>query len=228
MYENLTITVVLPAYNEGKNISKFIKDIEELGIVDQIVAVNNNSNDNTEDEIKKNKVIYLNAEIQGFGAAVKKGIYFSKTDLIIICEPDGSFKAKDILKMMKYKKDFDAVFTSRTGDIKNFYLKYGNIIYAKILSLIFNGPKLSDVGSSLRLFNKKDLDKFKNKLNSDGPELQIELTINLIKQKIKIIEIPIEYTNRIGKSNYTGSFYSSLIVALRFTKVVLKKIFNFI
>ncbi len=53
MYENQTITVVLPAFNEGKNISKFIKDIEELDIVDQIVAVNNNSTDNTEEEIKK-------------------------------------------------------------------------------------------------------------------------------------------------------------------------------
>ena len=56
MYENQTITVVLPAYNEGKNISKFIKDIKELNIVDQIVAVNNNSTDNTEDEIKKIKL----------------------------------------------------------------------------------------------------------------------------------------------------------------------------
>lgn len=36
-----------------------------------------------------------------------------------------------------------------------FYLKYGNRIYAKFISLLFNGPKLSDVGSSFRVFKKK-------------------------------------------------------------------------
>ena len=90
--------------------------------------------------------------------------------------------------MMEFKKISMLYLHQEQVVLKIFYLKYGNIIYAKILSLIFNGPKLSDVGSSLRLFNKKDLDMFQNKLNSDGPELQIELTINLIKQKLKLLK----------------------------------------
>ena len=226
MYQNKTLSLVLPAYNEGLNISNFINAVKKLNVVDQIIGVNNNSKDNTEQEIKKNNIVYLNADKQGFGAAVKEGLKNCKTDLILICEPDGSFEANDILKLLNLINDYDAVFTSRTSSMKNYYLKYGNILYAKILSLVFRGPKLSDVGSSLRLFKKVHLEKFINTLKSDGPELQIELTINFFRQKINIIEIDINYLDRLGASNYTVNFIGSLNVAIKFTKVVLIKLFK--
>ena len=110
--------------------------------------------------------------------------------------------------------------------MKNIYLKYGNIIYAKLLSFIFGGPSISDVGSSLRLFKKKDLKTFIDDLKSNGPELQLELTINFFKLKIKIIEINVNYSKRLGLSNYTGNFLGSFIVALKFTKIVIIKLFK--
>ena len=78
-----------------------------------------------------------------------------------------------------------------------FYLKYGNRLYAKFLSFLFNGPKLSDVGSSFRVFKKKNFDIFKDSLKYDGPEFQLELTINLFSQKLNILEIPIEHKPRM-------------------------------
>ena len=102
MYKNKSVSIILPAYNEELSISNFILEVKKLNIVDQIIAVNNNSTDNTEYEIKKNNVTYLNATKQGFGAAVKEGLYFSNTDLILICEPDGSFQANDILKLLNH------------------------------------------------------------------------------------------------------------------------------
>tara|TARA_B100000900_G_C20545528_1_gene702365 strand:+ start:737 stop:1423 length:687 start_codon:yes stop_codon:yes gene_type:complete len=226
MYNKKTISIVMPAFNEEKSISKFIKEIKKLKIFDEIIAVNNNSSDSTEKEIKKNKVSYFFEKKQGFGASLKKGLDSVTTDLIITCEPDGSFKASDSIRLLKYSKKYDAVFTSRTNNKMNFYLKYGNKIYAMILSHLFNGPQLQDVGSSYRLFRKIDYDKFRKKLKFSGPEFQLELTINLINQKLNIIEIPVKYGKRIGKSNYTGNFYSSFKVALRFTKVVILKFFK--
>ena len=226
MFKNKTVSLVMPAYNEGLNISNFIKDVKKLNIVDQIIAVDNNSKDNTEQEIKKNDVTYLNAEKQGFGAAVIKGLWNCESDLILICEPDGSFKAKDFLKLLNLIDNYDAIFTSRTSSMKNFYLKYGNFLYAKMLSFIFSGPRITDVGSSLRLFKKRNLDLFIKDLKSEGPELQMELTINLFESNIKILEIDIDYSNRLGASNYTGNFIGSLKVAIKFTKIVLLKLFK--
>lgn len=226
MYNKKTVCIVMPAFNEENSISKFIKDTKKLGVFDEIIAVNNNSTDRTKKLILENKVSYLFEKKKGFGASLKKGLDNAKSDLIIICEPDGSFKISDSMKLLKLSKKFDAVFTTRTYSNMNFYLKYGNRLYAKILNLLFKSPKLTDVGSSFRLFKRLDYNKFKKKLRYYGPEFQLELTISLVNQNLRIIEIPIYYGQRIGKSNYTGNFYSSLKVAISFTKVVLLKFFK--
>ena len=131
MYKNKSVTVVLPVYNEDKTISKFIGDLKKLKLFDEIIAVDNNSTDNTKNEILSNNITYLTEKKQGFGASLKKGLDNVKTDLIIVCEPDGSFNANDTIKLLKNSEIYDAVFTSRTDNKMNFYLKYGNKIYEK-------------------------------------------------------------------------------------------------
>lgn len=227
MYKNQTLSIILPALNEEKSISNFIVNLKQLNIFDEIICVDNNSTDNTKNEILKNNVTYLFEDKKGYGAAVKKGLNHAKSDLLMVSEPEGSFVAKDALVLLEKLDIFDAVFTSRTfNEHMIFYLKYGNRLYAKFLSLLFNGPKLSDVGSSFRVFKKKNYDLFKNSLKYDGPEFQLELTINLFRQKLKITEIKIEHKPRIGKSHYTGNFFDSSMVVAKFTKVVFLKFFK--
>ena len=228
MYKNQTLSIILPALNEDQSISNFIVELKKLNIFDEIICVDNNSTDNTKNEIIKNNVTYLFEDKKGYGAAVKKGLNHAKTDLLMISEPEGSFVAKDSLILLSKLDENDAVFTSRTFNKHMiFYLKYGNRLYAKFLSLLFNGPKLSDVGSSFRVFKRKNFDLFKDTLKYNGPEFQLELTINLLRQKLQITEIKIEHKPRIGKSHYTGNFFDSLMVVFQFTKVVFLKLFRF-
>jgi glycosyltransferase involved in cell wall biosynthesis len=226
MYKKKTVSIILPALNEEKTVSKFIVELKELGIFDEIITVDNNSTDKTKEQILKNNITYLFEEKKGFGAAVKKGLDYAKSEFLMVCEPEGSFNAKDCIILLKQLDKYDAVFTSRTFNNMIFYLKYGNKIYAKFLSFLFDGPKLTDVGSSFRVFPKSSYDRFKHNLKCIGPEFQLELTINLIRQKTKIIEIPIEHKERIGKSHYTGNFFDSFLVVIKFSKVVFLKFFN--
>jgi len=53
MWKGKKISVVFPAYNEGKNIRKAIDEFFAIDIVDEIVVVDNNSKDNTAEEAKK-------------------------------------------------------------------------------------------------------------------------------------------------------------------------------
>jgi len=229
MLNNKKIEIILPAYNEEKSINKYIQDLENLNIFDKILVVDNNSTDSTKQQILKTTAVYLEEKKQGFGAAVKKGLSNISSEIIIISEPDGSFFASDIPKMLKYTDEYDAVFTTRTNNKMKFYLKFGNKIYGLLVSFLFGGPILSDAGSSLRLIKSSAIKDVLNNLKYDGPELQMELTISLLKKKIKIKEIEVNYQNRIGrKSVYTKNFLSSLRVLVAFTKVVLLKFFKFI
>ena len=228
MFKNKTVEIILPAYNEELSIKNYINDLEKLNIFDKILAVDNNSTDQTKNEILKTSAIYLSENSQGFGAAVKKGLSKASCDLIFISEPDGSFLSSDIFKLLDKIETYDVVFTSRTSNTIKIYLRVGNIIYGRFINLLFGGPKLSDAGSSLRLFRKDITKSLSPHLIYDGPELPMEITTSVLLKKVKVCEIDVSYTDRKGTSSYTGNFIGSLKVLLTFTKVVFLKFFRFI
>ena len=226
---NETIDLILPAYNEEKSIKKCINNFSSLNIFTNIIAIDNNSTDKTASEIKSTNAVYILEKKQGYGSAIRRGISESNSDIVIICEPDLTFSHLDIYKFLAYLEDFDCVFGTRTsksmievGAKMSWYLRYGNIIVAKILEYLFNGPSLTDVGCSYKAFKKQSIKKIETSLSVNGSHLQPELMIRLIQNKNRIIEIPIFYLKREGYSKITYSFYSSLRVAINMLYTIFK------
>lgn len=229
MYDNKTFSLILPAYNEEENIKKNIDLFFETEIFDEIIVVDNNSSDNTCNEIKKTKALYLRETIQGYGAAIRSGMKFSKSDYIVLCEPDSTFSPKDIFKFLAYIDEFDCIFGTRTTKSlihkkakMQFYLRVGNILVAKILEYMFLGPTLSDVGCTYKVISRNSYEKIKHDLTVVGSEFQPELMINLILKKIRILEIPVNYLEREGKSKITYNFISSLRLAIKMLILIFK------
>jgi len=222
MYNNKSFSLVLPAYNEEIHIQKNINYFFQTNIFDEIIVVDNNSTDNTKNEIKKTNAKYVKEEIQGYGAALRKGMELSKCDYIVLCEPDSTFSPKDIYKFLSYLDDFECIFGTRTtkaliqeGAKMQFYLRIGNIFVAKILEYLFFGPTLSDVGCTYKMISRESYNKVKNNLKVKGSEFQPELMIQLILKKVKILEIPVNYLEREGKSKITYNFFLSLKLATK-------------
>jgi glycosyltransferase involved in cell wall biosynthesis len=199
--------------------------------------VDNSSTDNTAEEIKKTSARYILETEQGYGSALIRGMKESSSDIIITCEPDLTFSHLDTYKFLVYLEDFDCVFGTRTsksmigvGSKMYSYLRYGNIIVAKLLGYLFFGPSLTDVGCSYKAFKSKSIKNVIHKLTVKGSHFQPELMIRLIESKNKIVEIPVYYLRRSGYSKITYSFYSSLRVALNMIKIILflylKKLFK--
>jgi glycosyltransferase involved in cell wall biosynthesis len=223
-----TIDLILPAYNEESSIRKCIEDFDSLNLFKEIIAVDNNSTDNTAKEIKKTRAKYILETEQGYGSALIRGIKESSSDIIITCEPDLTFSHLDIYKFLVYLEDFDCVFGTRTsksmieaGSKMYSYLRYGNIIVAKLLEYLFLGPSISDVGCSYKAFKSKSLKDVLYKLTVKGSHFQPELMIRLIEENNRIIEIPVYYLRRSGYSKITYNFYSSLKIALNMIKLIL-------
>jgi glycosyltransferase involved in cell wall biosynthesis len=227
MYKNKTISVVLPTYNEETSIKDCINNFFSTGVVDEILVVDNNSIDNTAGEIKKTAAKYIFEKQQGYGIALRTGIQNCTSDYIITCEPDGTFDAFDIFKFLLYSEKFDCVFGTRTsksmigpGAKMTFYLRYGNIIVAKMLEYFFNGPTLTDVGCTYKLISRKNYIQIHNKLKVNGSQFQPELMIHLISTKCSIVEIPINYLYRKGVSKITYNFIRSLILAIKMVYLI--------
>ena len=224
----MNLSVVLPIYNEEINVKKFIQSVHFVNKSIEIIAVDNNSNDNSKIEIKKTNAKYYFCKKKGYGAAIKLGLSKATKNLIVICEPDGTFKAKDIFKLLKYIKTYDCVFGTRTnvnyiykGAKMNFLYRIGNMLVAKLMQYLFRTTNITDVGCTLKIIRKSDYRKIKNKLTVNKSHFQPELMINLFLLKKKIIEIPVGYYRRIGYSKISNNYLNTTILAIKMILLIL-------
>lgn len=213
MWFKRSVAVILPTYREKKSIYKVIKDFESNNFIDEIVVVNNNAEEGTIDEVKKTKAKIVYENKQGYGFAIQTGINNTNADILIISEPDGSFDGNDVIKLLSYSQDFDTVFGSRThlpliqkGSDMSLLKRFGDVLLGKLVTLLFLCYPLTDLGCTLRLTNRRGWNKIKQECKSGGAILATEWVLVAAKNKIKFIEIPINYKARVGKSTLSDTF----------------------
>jgi glycosyltransferase involved in cell wall biosynthesis len=212
MYNNLTVGVVFPAYDEEQNIVSAVEDFFSTGAVDEIIVVDNNSKDRTAKLVRnKTKARLVSESKQGYGAALTRGLKESRTDLVILAEPDGTFLGRDVLKLLAYAEDFDLVLGTRTSKLliwsganMEWFLRFGNIAVAKLLEVLFNTPQLTDCGCTLRLVHRDKLPLFVDRLTVTGSHFLPEMVILARRAGLSMLEIPVNYRTRIGESKITG------------------------
>ncbi len=166
MWNNRRVSVVLPAYNEGKNVFCASREFLDIPVVDEVVVVDNNSIDETWAEASRSGARTVKEPQQGYGFALRRGLAEARGDLIVLCEPDGTFVPKDLYKLLAYAEDFDMVLGTRTtqeliwqGANMRQAIRLGNLAVAKLLELLFDGPSLSDCGCTFRLLSRSAYEK---------------------------------------------------------------------
>jgi cellulose synthase/poly-beta-1,6-N-acetylglucosamine synthase-like glycosyltransferase len=98
MWNGKSVSVVFPAYNEEENIAVAVKDFLGVGVVDEVIVVDNNSYDQTAERAREAGGRVISEATQGYGAALTRGLAEAKAELIILAEPDGTFTSRDIIK----------------------------------------------------------------------------------------------------------------------------------
>jgi glycosyltransferase involved in cell wall biosynthesis len=212
MWRNRTVSVVFPTYNEKDSIYEAIQNFLASGYVDEIVVVDNNAVEGTADEVAKTKARLVREPRQGYGYAIQRGLDEAKGDLLVISEPDGTFSGHDVVKLLAYSDDFDAVFGSRTtreliweGANMGWFLKWGNYAVAKLVEFLFNTTTLTDVGCTMRLLSKDAYKRLRGQFRVGGSHFGPEILLLTIRNRLKFVEIPVNYRERVGVSSVTGS-----------------------
>jgi glycosyltransferase involved in cell wall biosynthesis len=221
MYKGKKISVVFPAYNEEDNITEAIKDFSRE-YVDEIVVVDNNSTDNTPKLAREVGARVVKEEKQGYGYACQRALKEATGDIIILSEPDGTFEGKDIEKLLAYVDDFDLVLGTRTsrelireGANMGVFLRWGNWTLGKMIEVLYNGPSLTDVGCTLRAIRRDALQRIEKQFSVGGPHFSPEMIILALKNKLSVVEIPVNYKERKGKSKITGDKWNAFKLGLR-------------
>jgi glycosyltransferase involved in cell wall biosynthesis len=228
MWNGKTIAVILPTYRERDSIADCIRGFECLGIVDQILVVNNNAEPGTSEEVSRTSATEVLEPRQGYGAAIRRGLDEVDADLVCICEPDGTFNPTDLHKLLPFSTECNVVFGSRTvatfiwsGANMNVFLRWGNWTVAKMIEVLYNTPYLSDVGCTMRLLSRQTVDRIRPAFVGEGSSFGIELLLLAVIAEERFVQVPVNYLPRVGESSVTGQMGKTIVLGLQMIRMVL-------
>ena len=209
----MKILIIIPAYNEEKNILKVYEKIKECKELDYVV-INDASIDNTLDVCKNNNLNYINLISNlGVGGAVQTGYKYALDndyDIAIQFDGDGQHDinyidaiCKPIIEgkanICRYIKDNKSTFQS------TFMRRLGKNIISIILKICCR-VKVTDPTSGFRAIDKNIIKIFAKQYPSDCPEP--ESLVNILKLGYKVEEVPVNMNERQGGKSYISTWKS--------------------
>ena len=245
--EEPKICIIIPTYNEELSIEKVVKDFIKQKFVKHVIVIDNNSTDETVKIAKdSNAKVITKTENKGYPHSIVLGLKEAlKTDANVIgtVESDGTFNGYDLEKMVPCLNNCDMVIGSRQYQVisekdnqNSGFFVWGNFFLAKLIQMKYLSYKhmgivnLTDVGCVYRIIKRKSLEKMVEELtyaNSDQPiagvGIGLHITMLGIEKNLKIIEIPVTFKKRIGKSKLSGVGNKKAIgIGLKFLWLILK------
>jgi dolichol-phosphate mannosyltransferase len=206
MNKNISLTVIVPFYNEERYLTKSLENLLKIKIIDEIILVDNGSTDtsykiaNSFNKQYEHILLLSSDEEMGKGFAVQKGIAFATSSHMVVHDADLEYFPTDIIKLfdtaLKYPNDI--ILGSRIkGSIKRKNLYVTTYVGNRILSFYFsilNGCKVSDISTCYQLYSLENIRKLQ--LSEKGFAMEVEVLSKLLKNKVKIHEVPIRYEGR--------------------------------
>jgi len=222
MWLGQKVSVALPTYNERDSIRACIEGFLATGVVDEVVVCNNNAAPGTSEEVARTPAREVHETRQGYGWSCRKALGEATGDLVVLCEPDGSFEPRDIFKLLAYSTDYDVVLGSRTnsefiwsGAKMGFLLKWGNWAVAKYMEFLFNTTQLTDVGCTMRLVKRHVLERITPHFTTGRSHFGPEMTLLCLQAGARVGEIPLNYKARVGESMGTPTLGAACVVGVR-------------
>ncbi len=198
-------SIIVPAYNEEESIEEVVNEVKAIRLKDkEIVVVDDGSCDDTfriAGMIKGIKLI-RHAKNEGKAGALETGFENSSGEVLATIDADCTYPAGEIPRMARLIADgkADVVIGSRfmgreTGMRRLNY--FGNVFFSRLISLL-TGKKVTDASSGLRALRKDVWDSIE--IKSKGLDWEVEMTTRVIKKGYRLVEIPIEYKERVGQA----------------------------
>ena len=196
------IWAVIPAYNEGKDIAGIIKKTKKY--VDNVVVVDDGSNDNTSEVSEKSKASVLSHIVNlGKGAALKTGCDYAVkrgAKYIITLDADAQHNPENIPRFIEKLGKYDIVFSYRKASRKMpSVLRFGNWFISNVVEFLYD-VSLNDTQCGFRAFSKYAYKKIR--WNASDYSMESEIISRAGKQKLKYVQIPIE---TIYSDKYKGT-----------------------
>jgi glycosyltransferase involved in cell wall biosynthesis len=200
----MTLSVIIPIFNEMSTLNTILDRVLATNLTDEILLIDDGSTDGTRDllaalEGRQGIRVIIHAQNQGKGAAVRTGISAATGDIVLIQDADLEYDPNDYPALLKPIEDgkADVVFGSRFLGGPRRVTMFWHMLANKLLTLTANllyDSILSDIETGYKVFRREVLENIK--LRANRFDFEPEFTAKILKQKVRIFEVPISFNPR--------------------------------
>ena len=205
------LSVVIPAYNEENGIAEIAwrvlsvePALKNVGVERlELLVVDDGSRDRTAEVAQGIEGVRLIRHLKnrGYGAALKTGFSKARGELIGFLDADGTYPPEYFPQLCRVALDgADLVIGSRMAGEDSqmpFTRRVGNFFFANLLTLL-SRQKVTDSASGMRVFKREILEQIYPL--PDGLNLTPVMSTRAVHEGIHITEVPIPYSERVGRS----------------------------
>lgn len=226
------IKVIIPAYNEQGSIGQVLADIPSS--VSEIIVVSNASTDDTEQVALEGGATVLREEQMGYGYACLKGMHHIAAseptpDIVVFLDGDYSDYPEQLTEIVApiIEKNYDMVIGARdkrfreSGSMTGPQI-FGNWLATTLMTLFFRA-RFTDLGP-FRAMKYESLLHLQMEDKTYG--WTVEMQLKVLKKKMKYIEVPVKYRNRIGVSKVSGTVKGAIFAGVKILGWIFKYSFK--
>jgi len=198
----MDITVVIPTLNEEEAIGEVVEGFVKKGY--KVLVIDGNSKDRTREIAReKGAEVVIQSGKGGKGQAIAEALEIVDSDILVLVDGDGTYLPEEVDKLLDpiLKGKAEHVIGNRFANFEKGAFTKLNLIGNKLLNMFFRlayGVELRDILSGYRAMKREVYKSVE--LTKPGFEVETELTVETLAKGFRIVEVPITYRKRGGKT----------------------------
>jgi glycosyltransferase involved in cell wall biosynthesis len=226
------VSIIIAALNEEESIANVIKSVPK-DLADEIVVVDNGSNDRTAEIAKGAGARVIQEPLAGYGRAFRAGLRAISPgcEIVVFLDGDGSDcpEMMDRLVIPIIEDQSDFVIGSRTRGNR----EAGSLIFHQVVAgymigfllRILYGAHSTDMGP-FRAIRRETLDKLNLREETYGWPLEMQM--RAARARVRTMEVPVDYRRRTGghskiAGTIRGTILASTRILITFARIAIQK-----
>ncbi len=226
---HLRVSVVIPTHNEAQSIGRVLADLP-AGIVTEVLVVDSNSTDGTPEMASKMGARVLHEPRRGYGRACLTGLAgASSPDVVVFLDGDYSDRPAELPLLLDpiIEGRADITLGSRLGKQSipgalPWHAAFGNRLAAGLITRLY-GVRITDLGP----FRAGRADALRHlQLEENTYGWAVEMILKGALEGFRVVEVPVSYYPRIGKSKISGTLRGTLGAAWFILSLIVRYYFR--
>jgi glycosyltransferase involved in cell wall biosynthesis len=219
----LSLSIVLPAYNEEANVVAAVEEVSHvaqgLHIDYELILVNDGSRDRT-GELARTELapripnfrIVEHFPNRGYGGALKAGFVAATKDLIVFIPADKQFKFSEVeLLLAKLTQEMALVSGWRVHRQDSLVRRLNGLGWNTVVALLF-GRTIHDIDCGFKVFRREVLNRIH--IESNGAMIDTEMLAEMKARGCQMTDVPVTHLPRVAGSP-TGANMKVILRAFR-------------